>query len=247
LVSAGRRGCPWLPAGSRPTTAPSTSGPWRTLSRPASPAHPRTTRRDRTPPREANAVVTEVLERLRDAQNHHDLDGLVACFDPAYRSQQPVHPDRALSAATRSAPTGPRSLPACPTSGPSCSARPRWATAGGPSGTGTAPAAMGPAWRWGASPSSGSVRTGSRRLASRSAARAGLLELVTRGRGRQPPSRRAPPPRLVEVSLGHLALTSKKPRVFSHYRSDRNAARISVANSSGSSQAAKWPPRSASL
>jgi hypothetical protein len=31
------------------------------------------------------------------------------------------------------------------------------------------------------------------------------------------------------------------------YRSDRNAARISVANSSGSSQAAKWPPRSTSL
>ena len=33
-----------------------------------------------------------------------------------------------------------------------------------------------------------------------------------------------------------------------HYlRSDLNAARISVANSSGSSQAAKWPPLAASL
>ena len=31
------------------------------------------------------------------------------------------------------------------------------------------------------------------------------------------------------------------------YRSDLNAARISVANSSGSSQAAKWPPLPASL
>ena len=41
-------------------------------------------------------MVTEVLERLRDAQNSHDLDAFVACFDPQYRSEQPVHPDRAL-------------------------------------------------------------------------------------------------------------------------------------------------------
>jgi hypothetical protein len=40
-------------------------------------------------------LVTEVLERLRDAQNGH-LDAFVACFDPQYRSEQPVHPDRAL-------------------------------------------------------------------------------------------------------------------------------------------------------
>jgi ketosteroid isomerase-like protein len=41
-------------------------------------------------------VVTEVLERLRDAQNRHDLDAFVACFDPTYDSQQPLHPDRAF-------------------------------------------------------------------------------------------------------------------------------------------------------
>lgn len=41
-------------------------------------------------------MVTEVLERLRDAQNRHDLDAFVACFDPQYRSEQPVHPDRAF-------------------------------------------------------------------------------------------------------------------------------------------------------
>jgi hypothetical protein len=41
-------------------------------------------------------LVTEVLERLRDAQNDHDLDAFVACFDPDYRSEQPVHPDRAF-------------------------------------------------------------------------------------------------------------------------------------------------------
>jgi hypothetical protein len=41
-------------------------------------------------------VVTDVLEQLRDAQNAHDLDAFVACFDPGYRSEQPVHPDRAF-------------------------------------------------------------------------------------------------------------------------------------------------------
>ena len=40
--------------------------------------------------------VNEVIERLRDAQNAHDLDAFVACFDPGYRSEQPVHPDRAF-------------------------------------------------------------------------------------------------------------------------------------------------------
>ena len=39
---------------------------------------------------------TDVIERLRDAQNAHDLDGFVACFDPRYRSEQPAHPDRAF-------------------------------------------------------------------------------------------------------------------------------------------------------
>jgi hypothetical protein len=45
---------------------------------------------------EAGDLVTEVLERLRDAQNDHDLDAFVACFHPDYRSEQPVHPDRAF-------------------------------------------------------------------------------------------------------------------------------------------------------
>ena len=36
-------------------------------------------------------------------------------------------------------------------------------------------------------------------------------------------------------------------RLTLHYRKDLNAARTSAANSSGSSQAAKWPPRSTSL
>ena len=43
------------------------------------------------------AVTGDVLKRLRDAQNRHDLDSFVDCFDPAYRSEQPVHPDRAFT------------------------------------------------------------------------------------------------------------------------------------------------------
>ena len=39
-------------------------------------------------------MTTEVLERLHTSQNRHDLDAFVACFDPDYHSEQPVHPDR---------------------------------------------------------------------------------------------------------------------------------------------------------
>ena len=35
-----------------------------------------------------------VLERLRDAQNTRDLDAMLECFDPDYRSEQPAHPSR---------------------------------------------------------------------------------------------------------------------------------------------------------
>jgi hypothetical protein len=41
-------------------------------------------------------MATEVIERLRDAHNRHDVDAFVACFDPEYRSEQPVHPGRAF-------------------------------------------------------------------------------------------------------------------------------------------------------
>jgi ketosteroid isomerase-like protein len=33
---------------------------------------------------------------LHQAQNRHDVDALVACFAPDYRSAQSIHPDRAL-------------------------------------------------------------------------------------------------------------------------------------------------------
>jgi ketosteroid isomerase-like protein len=34
------------------------------------------------------------IERLRDATNEHDIEALVACFDPYVRSEQPAHPSR---------------------------------------------------------------------------------------------------------------------------------------------------------
>ena len=36
----------------------------------------------------------DVLRRLLAAMNAHDLAAFVACFDPDYVSEQPVHPDR---------------------------------------------------------------------------------------------------------------------------------------------------------
>ena len=36
------------------------------------------------------------IERIREATNQHDLDGLVACFAPDYQSTFPAHPDRAF-------------------------------------------------------------------------------------------------------------------------------------------------------
>ena len=35
-----------------------------------------------------------VLERLHAAMNQHDLEAMLECFDPDYRSEQPLHPNR---------------------------------------------------------------------------------------------------------------------------------------------------------
>jgi ketosteroid isomerase-like protein len=43
---------------------------------------------------QAKARPVEVVERLHDAMNRHDLEAFLASFDPDYRSQQPVHPNR---------------------------------------------------------------------------------------------------------------------------------------------------------
>ena len=36
----------------------------------------------------------DVVERLHQAMNAHDLEAHVACFHPDYRSEQPAHPNR---------------------------------------------------------------------------------------------------------------------------------------------------------
>ena len=38
-----------------------------------------------------------VLERLRNAMNQQDIEAFLACIDPEYRSDQPVHPNRGFS------------------------------------------------------------------------------------------------------------------------------------------------------
>lgn len=38
-----------------------------------------------------------VIERLQAAINQHDLEAFLACFDPTYQSEQPLHPDRAFT------------------------------------------------------------------------------------------------------------------------------------------------------
>jgi limonene-1,2-epoxide hydrolase len=43
---------------------------------------------------QVKAKPADVVERLRNAMNRHDLEAFLDCFDPAYRSEQPVHPNR---------------------------------------------------------------------------------------------------------------------------------------------------------
>lgn len=37
-----------------------------------------------------------VIEQLKQAQNAHDLEALLACFVPDFQSNHPLHPDRAF-------------------------------------------------------------------------------------------------------------------------------------------------------
>ena len=38
--------------------------------------------------------AAQTIQRLHDALNAHHIDAFVACFDPDYKSEQPVHPER---------------------------------------------------------------------------------------------------------------------------------------------------------
>jgi len=40
--------------------------------------------------------VADLIERLADAMNHHDLDGAAGLMHEDYRSEQPAHPGRAF-------------------------------------------------------------------------------------------------------------------------------------------------------
>ena len=44
---------------------------------------------------DSDALAT--VTRLLDATNHHDLDGIVGCFDPEYRNETPAHPERGFT------------------------------------------------------------------------------------------------------------------------------------------------------
>jgi ketosteroid isomerase-like protein len=41
--------------------------------------------------------VHELLDRLCQATNTHDLDAIVGCFAPDYRNETPVHPERSFT------------------------------------------------------------------------------------------------------------------------------------------------------
>jgi hypothetical protein len=38
--------------------------------------------------------MASVIERLHSALNQRDLESMLACFDPGYQSEQPLHPNR---------------------------------------------------------------------------------------------------------------------------------------------------------
>ncbi len=46
--------------------------------------------------RQSNTDPAAVVERIQRAVNEHDLDALGTCFQREYRSEQPLHPDRAF-------------------------------------------------------------------------------------------------------------------------------------------------------
>jgi ketosteroid isomerase-like protein len=45
----------------------------------------------------AHAEAERLVDRLRQATNNHDPDGVAACFTSDYRSETPAHPARSFS------------------------------------------------------------------------------------------------------------------------------------------------------
>ena len=48
-----------------------------------------------------NAVRTDVLRRMEEAMNAHDLDALTDCFAEDFRSELPIHPGRSFTGRER--------------------------------------------------------------------------------------------------------------------------------------------------
>jgi ketosteroid isomerase-like protein len=46
---------------------------------------------------DSEAAATRLVERLRDATNNHDPDGVAACFTVDYHSETPAHPARSFT------------------------------------------------------------------------------------------------------------------------------------------------------
>ena len=38
--------------------------------------------------------MSSVIERMHETLNRHDHEAFLECFDPDYRSEQPIYPDR---------------------------------------------------------------------------------------------------------------------------------------------------------
>ena len=94
-------------------------------------------------------MAGDVFERLQDAQNSHDLDAFVACFDSDYRSEQPVHPDRAFTGSEQVRRNWAAVFDGVPDLRADWCARGRGRTPAGRSGTGMGPASTGHDWRCG--------------------------------------------------------------------------------------------------
>jgi hypothetical protein len=43
---------------------------------------------------EGEQGMLTMIKRLHTAMNQHDLEAMLECFDPEYRSEQPLHPNR---------------------------------------------------------------------------------------------------------------------------------------------------------
>jgi len=50
---------------------------------------------------QTRSELPPVVLRLEGATNEHDLDGIVACFTPDYRSDIPLHPSRSFRGAAQ--------------------------------------------------------------------------------------------------------------------------------------------------